>query len=641
MKYTPIQESDSHVTGYLNGSSGHAYSLFGAHPVQQDTISGWLFRVWAPHAKGVSVVGSFNDWSPNVHPMNRLSDGLWELFLPGLQVYDDYQFSILTRSGRRIVKADPYAFHAALRPGTASKLYDLSGYSWSDQPWMAYRARRPIACRPLNIYELHLGSWRRNREGGYLSYWEIAQWLVPYVKEMGFTAVEFLPVTEHPLDESWGYQCTGYFAPTSRFGTPHDFMYLVDQLHQAGVAVLLDWVPAHFSADSHGLERFDGFPCYELPSERDNLSPWGTRFFDVGCPQVRSFLLSSALFWLREYHIDGLRVGAVASMLYPGHDSQVWTSDSLGPESPDAVAFLRQLNAAVHQAFPDVLMIAEEASDWPQVTGALEQDPKALGFDFKWNLGWTHDVLHYMTLDPVYRQYNHKDLTFPLMYAFDARSILPVSHDEVVHQKNSLIGRMPGDDALKFAGVRVFYLYLLTSPGKKLLMMGSEFGQFNEWRYQYSLDWHLLDYPPFRRHQAYFRSANRFYLANPPLWEIDDSWDGFQWICPDDRGSNILLYRRKGSGGAELLVAVNFSPVDRLGYRIGVPVAGEYKVVFDTDRTDFGGSGRVNGHPIRSYPVSCHHLPHSIVVDIPPMTGLVLQCVRRQSKAAAQGRQTR
>lgn len=642
MKHTPSQELDSHVTGFLNGSSDHAYSLLGAHPVQQDDMSGWLFRVWAPHAKAVSVVGPFNNWSEAASPLARRPGGIWELFLSGPKPFDAYQFSILTRSGRRIRKADPYAFHTELRPGTASKLFDLSGYAWSDQPWMAYRSRRPIARRPLNIYELHLGSWRRNREGGYLSYREIAQWLVPYVKEMGFTAVEFLPVTEHPLDESWGYQCTGYFAPTSRFGTPHDFMYLVDQLHQAGVAVLLDWVPAHFPRDAQGLYQFDGFPCYEYPTDQADLPKWGTKSFDFSRREVRSFLISSALFWLREYHIDGLRVDAVASMLYRDYDGRRWQeNDRAGQENPDAVSFLRQLNSAVHQAFPEALMIAEESSDWPNVTGSPEQSPKALGFDFKWNMGWAHDVLHYMALDPVYRQYNHRDLTFSLMYAFSEQFILPVSHDEVVHGKSSLIGRMPGEDALKFAGVRVFYLYLLTHPGKKLLMMGSEFGQFNEWRPEYSLDWHLLDYQPFRRHQAFFRSANQFYLANPPLWEIDDSWDGFQWICPDDAGSNILLFRRKDCSGHELLVAANFSPVDRLGYRIGVPIAGEYQVVFDTDRTDFGGSGRVNGRPIRSYPVSCHHLSHSIVVDIPPMTGLVLKLIRQQPKLPAKGRKTR
>ncbi|MGM9593739.1 MAG: 1,4-alpha-glucan branching protein GlgB, partial [Candidatus Onthomonas sp.] len=633
---------DSHVTGFLNGSSDHAYSLLGAHPVQQDEMSGWLFRVWAPHAKAVSVVGPFNNWSEAASPMARRPGGIWELFLSGPKPFDAYQFSILTRAGRRIRKADPYAFHTELRPGTASRLFDLSGYSWADQPWLAYRSRRPIASRPLNIYELHLGSWRRTREGRFLSYREIAQWLVPYVKEMGFTAVEFLPVTEHPLDESWGYQCTGYFAPTSRFGTPHDFMYLVDQLHQAGVAVLLDWVPAHFPRDFQGLYQYDGFPCYEYPTDQADLPKWGTKSFDFSRREVRSFLISSALFWLREYHIDGLRVDAVASMLYRDYDGRRWdAADKPGQVNPDAVSFLRQLNSAVHQAFPDALMIAEESSDWPNVTGPLEQSPKALGFDFKWNMGWAHDVLHYMALDPVYRQYNHKDLTFSLMYAFSEQFILPVSHDEVVHLKNSLIGRMPGEDALKFAGVRVFYLYMLTHPGKKLLMMGSEFGQFNEWRSEYSLDWHLLDYQPFLRHQAFFRSANQFYLANPPLWEIDDSWDGFQWICPDDAGSNILIFRRKDRSDHELLVAANFSPVDRLGYRIGVPVAGEYQVVFDTDHTDFGGSGRVNGRPIRSYPVSCHHLSHSIVVDIPPMTGLVLKLVRQQPKLPAKSRKKR
>lgn len=636
MKRTSAKKGNSHVTGFLDGSSNYAYSFLGAHPVQQDSRSGWFFRVWAPHAKGVSIVGPFNNWSANAHPMTRCPGGLWELFIADLQTFDSYQFSVLTRSGQRILKADPFAFHAALRPDTTSKLFDYSSYQWADAPWTAFRAKRVAARRPLNIYELHLGSWRRNREGGYLSYREIAQWLVPYVKQMGFTAVEFLPPTEHLLDESWGYQCSGYFAPTSRFGTPADFMYLVDQLHQAGIAVFMDWVADHFPYYDEGLSLFDGIACYEPSSAQAISFSNGSVCFDFSRPEVRLFLISSALFWLQEYHMDGLRVSNLSSILYRRQDS-----DNAELEDKDALDFLRQLNATVHRCCPNALMIAEDVSDWTHVTGPLEQDPKALGFDFLWNIGWSHDVLHYMTLDPVYRQYNHKDLTFPMMYAFDEQFILPVSHDEVSHSNNSLIGRMPGDDALKFAGVRVFYLFLLASPGKKLLMMGSEFGQFNAWRFQYSLDWHLLDYQPFHRHQAFFAAANQFYLANPPLWEIDDSWDGFQWICPDDAGSNILLFRRKDRSGLELLVAINFSPVDRLGYRIGVPVAGEYQAVFDTDRTDFGGSGRVNTRPIRSYPVSCHHLPHSIVADIPPMTGLMLKCVRRYTKPASKSRKSR
>lgn len=635
MKQIPAQKNNSHVTGFLSGSSDYAYSFLGAHPVQQDSKSGWLFRVWAPHAKAVSVVGPFNNWSSSAHAMVRRPGGLWELFLPDLETFVAYQFSILTRSGRRISKADPYAFHTALRPGTASKLFDYRGYHWADQPWMAYRAKTPIARRPLNIYELHLGSWRRNREGNYLSYREIAQWLVPYVKEMGFTSVEFLPVTEHLADNSFGYQCSGYFAPTSRFGDPHDFMYLVDQLHQAGVAVLMDWAPSSFPLDSQGLYQFDGLSCYESLTEQADLYRRDSALFDLSRPEVRSFLLSSALFWLREYHLDGLRIPDVSAILYSDYDSRTWSEEHAPEqENPHGAAFFRQLTAAVHSAFPDALLIAQESTGWPHVTGSLEEDPRALGFDFKWNMGWTHDILHYMTLDPVYRQYNHKDLTFPMMYAFDEQFILPFSHEEVLHPKNSLMGRMPGDDPMKFAGARVFYLYLLTSPGKKLLMMGSEFGQFNEWRFQYSLDWHLLGYQPFLRHQTFFKLANQFYLSNPALWEIDDSWDGFQWICPDDSGSNILVHRRKDGSGNELLTVINFSPVDRLGYRMGVPVAGEYQAVFDTDRTDFGGSGRVNSRPIRSYPVSCHQLSHSIVVDIPPMTGLVLTCVRPYPKGA-------
>lgn len=632
MENTVLTGVDSHVTGFLNGSSDHAYSFLGAHPAQQDGESGWLFRVWAPKAKAVAVMGSFNNWSETADQMSPLAGGIWELFLPGLQVYDSYKYAIHTLDGQVLAKADPYAFHAETRPATASKLYDLSGYQWSDQAWLQYRRQHSANQRPLNIYEVHLGSWRRTGDGRFLSYRETAKWLVPYVKEMGFTAVEFLPVMEHSQDESWGYQCTGYFAPTSRFGTPKDFMYLIDQLHQAGVAVLLDWVPAHFPLDDCGLVRFDGTPCYEYANpSKASLPSWGTRSFDFGRSEVWSFLTSSALFWLREYHADGLRLDNVASMLYLDYDGRPWQPNRLGGlENLEAVAFLRHLNGTVAKAFPEVLMIAEESSAWAHVTGSAETSPTALGFRFKWDLGWSHNILHYLKLDPIYRQYNHKDLTFSLTYSGSEQHILPFSHNEITDQKNSLIGRMWGDDAMKFSGVRAFYLYMLTHPGKKLLMMGTEFGQFNPWNSAYSLDWHLLEYQPFRQHQDYFRAANQFYLASPPLWEMDGSKDGFRWVCAEDAGGNTLIYLRRDSAGKELLVAINFSPMGRLGYRVGVPDAGLYQVVFHTDSTDHGGCGRVGGQPVHSVPISCHHCSDSILVDLPPMTGLVLRCVRKE-----------
>ena len=472
---------------FSQGHAVRAQEFMGAHPAVQDGQDGWVFRVWAPHAQLVAVMGDFNGWNDSDHPMQLLSDGVWEVFIPGLKQFDSYKYAVHTASGRVLAKADPYAFHAETRPGNASKLYDLSGYGWGDGSWMDYRKNNPIYQKPLNIYEVHLGSWRRTGEDEMLSYRDIGKYLVPYVKEMGFTHVELLPITEHPLDASWGYQCTGYFAATSRYGTPHDFMWLVDQLHQAGIGVILDWVPAHFPKDAFGLYEFDGEPCYEYADTRKGEhADWGTRVFDYARHEVRSFLFSSALFWLEQFHIDGLRVDAVASMLYLDYGRQggEWVPNVFGGhENLEAVDFIQELNGHVFQEHPDVMMIAEESTAWPCVShpvgeGGLEG---GLGFNLKWNMGWMNDILHYIKLDPYFRQFNHKDITFSLMYAFSENFVLPLSHDEVVHMKGSLINKMPGTNEEKFAGVRAFYTYMLTHPGKKLLMMGSEFGQWNEW----------------------------------------------------------------------------------------------------------------------------------------------------------------
>ena len=488
MVHKTTKSDSERLSGALNafsqGHAIHAWRTLGAHPEQRDGQAGYVFRVWAPNAAGVSLMGDFNGWDRHSHPMAPLQGGVWEGFVPGLDRYDAYKFAVFTRDGRVLDKADPFAFHAETRPATASKLYDISGYAWGDKKWMAWRAKHPVYHQPLNIYEVHLGSWRRTGEGEFLSYRDIARYLVPYVKEMGYTHVELMPVTEHPLDASWGYQCTGYFAPTSRFGTPHDFMYLVDELHKAGVGVILDWVPAHFPRDAFGLYQFDGTPTYEYADPRKGChDEWGTQVFDYARNEVRSFLTSSALFWLEEYHIDGLRVDAVASMIYLDYGRQAgqWVPNAEGGnENWDAVSFLRHLNSIVFSGHPDVLMIAEESTAWPHVTGMLDLDRKALGFNLKWNMGWMNDVLHYQKMDPWFRQFNHNDVTFSLMYAFSENFVLPISHDEVVHMKGSLLNKMPGDDAQKFAGVRAFYTYMLTHHGKKLMIMGSEFGQWNE-----------------------------------------------------------------------------------------------------------------------------------------------------------------
>ena len=620
---------------FLKGEATKAQEYLGSHAGQRDGVPGYVFRVWAPHAAAVSVMGDFNGWDESSHPMEHVGGGVWEGFVPGLKRYDSYKYAVHTQDGRVLAKADPYAFHAETRPGTASKIYDLEGYPWGDAGWMEYRRNHLVYHNPLNIYELHLGSWRRTGDDQMLSYQDIARYLVPYVKEMGFTHVELLPVTEHPLDASWGYQCTGYFAATSRFGTPHDFMYLVDQLHQAGVGVILDWVPAHFPKDAFGLYEFDGEPCYEYADPRKGEhADWGTRVFDYGRNEVRSFLYSSALFWLEQFHIDGLRVDAVASMLYLDYsrrDGQWMPNIHGGRENLEAVEFLQQLNTRIFTSHPDVLMIAEESTAWPRVShpvgpGGLEG---GLGFNLKWNMGWMNDILHYVKLDPYFRQFNHRDITFSLMYAFSENFVLPLSHDEVVHMKGSLLNKMPGSDEEKFAGVRVFYTYMLTHPGKKLLMMGSEFGQWNEWHYEHSLDWHLLEQAPHRQLQDYFKAANAFYLANPALWELDFSWEGFQWICADDDKGNCAVFLRRDKKGSFLLVMCNFSPIHRDGYRVGVPVPGRYECVFNSDDPAFGGGGAGDSGSVKSEYVPCHGLEQSIVMDVPPMSAVIYRCAKK------------
>ena len=624
-------------------SQGHAIraqDFMGAHPAVRDGQDGWVFRVWAPHARSVAVMGDFNGWNDSDHPMELLSDGVWETFIPGLQQYDSYKYAVHTASGRVLAKSDPYAFHAETRPGTASKLYDLSGYGWGDDSWMEYRKKNPIYQKPLNIDEVHLGSWRRTADDQMLSYRDIGTYLIPYVKEMGFTHVELLPITEHPLDASWGYQCTGYFAATSRFGTPHDFMWLVDQLHQAGIGVILDWVPAHFPKDAFGLYEFDGEPCYEYADTRKGEhADWGTRVFDYARHEVRSFLFSSALFWLEQFHIDGLRVDAVASMLYLDYGRQggEWVPNMFGGhENLEAVDFLQELNGHIFQEHPDTMMIAEESTAWPRVShpvgvGGLEG---GLGFNLKWNMGWMNDILHYIKLDPYFRQFNHKDITFSLMYAFSENFVLPLSHDEVVHMKGSLINKMPGSNEEKFAGVRAFYTYMLTHPGKKLLMMGSEFGQWNEWHYEHSLDWHLLDpdqewSKPHRQLQQFFKQANALYLAHPELWELDFSWEGFEWIEADDNQANTVAFLRKDAKGEALVIVCNFSPVDRTGYTVGVPIPGVYTCIFNSDELDFGGKGGGDHEPVRSRYVESQGREQSITISLPPMSAVIYKCTRK------------
>ncbi len=622
------------LEAFSEGRSTHAWKCFGAHPAKDESgAEGYLFRVWAPNAPKVTIIGDFNNWDLEATPMARVEGGIWEAFLPGLNRYDAYQYAIHKADGSGFVgKCDPYGFHAATRPDVSTKIYDLdTGFQWGDHDWLAFRSTNPLYRRPMNIYECHLGSWRRTGEGEFLSYRDITSYLVPYVKEMGFTHVELLPVTEHPLDASWGYQCTGYFAATSRFGTPDDLKYLIDQLHQAGIGVIMDWVPAHFPRDAFGLFNFDGTPTYEYADPRKGEhKEWGTDVFDFGRPEVRSFLFSSAMFWLEEYHMDGLRVDAVSSMLYLDYNRKAgeWLPNvNGGHENLEAIKFFQDLNTAIFAAHPDVLMVAEESTAWPKVTKPV--DDGGLGFNFKWNMGWMNDICHYIKLDPYFRQFNHRDITFSLMYAFSENYILPLSHDEVVHMKGSFFGKMPGDNPQKFAGVRAFYTYMMTHPGKKLTFMGAELGQWNEWHYEYSLDWHLLQYAPHRQTQDFFKAMNTFYLENAPLWEQDDSWQGFQWLCADDNNANTVAFLRWDRKGTPLIVLCNFSPEHRNGYRVGAPFGGSWAVAFNTDDPAYGGEGLGNKEPIKTEKIPCHDQQQSLAVDLPPMSAVILRCVRK------------
>lgn len=624
---------------FHQGTNRRAYEMLGAHPVTQDGQEMWHFAVWAPNARAVSLIGEFNQWDRKKTPMQKVYDGTWEVRLPAKTFdvksdpkrydYPDaakklttYKYCIQAQDGTWQDKADPYGFAMQMRPDTASRIYDLSGYRWGDADWMEARKSYDPYHSPVNIYEMHLGSWRRHKDGTFLTYTEIAEQLVPYLKEMGYTHVEFMPVMEHPLDMSWGYQVSGYYAATARFGEPKELMALIDALHQAGIGVLLDWVPAHFPRDAMGLRRFDGTPCYEHPDpRRGDMPQWGTHMFDYARGEVNSFMLSNACFWLEWYHADGLRVDAVTSMLMydfcrePGQ----WLPNKYGGhENLDAIAFLRRMNETVYRDFPGVMMVAEESSAYPMVTRPIYLG--GLGFGFKWNMGWMNDMLAYIKLDPVYRKYHHDKLTFSLMYAFSENFVLPISHDEVVHMKGSLRGKMPGDDWQQLAGVRAFTAYLLAHPGKKLTFMGAELGQWHEWDFASQLDWYLLENKENQQTQRFFKDINRFYLSQSPLWDIDFSWEGFEWLVADDNHNNVVVFVRRDRKGRELIAAVNFSPVGRADYRFGVPPKKIYREVFTTDLPAYGGTGDWrNEGELLTESIPSHGKPCSLCVTIPPL----------------------
>jgi 1,4-alpha-glucan branching enzyme len=614
---------------FNEGSHLRLYEKLGSHLITVDGEDGAYFAVWAPDADSVSVIGDFNGWDRSASPMQpRASSGIWETFIPGVRRGTIYKYFVSSRyHGYKVEKADPFAFHAETPPKTGSVVWDIDDYAWGDGDWMRSRKQRNSLKAPLAIYEVHLGSWQRDpaEPGRFLTYRELAPRLADYVGQMGFTHVEFLPVMEHPFYGSWGYQTTGYFAPTSRYGTPQDFMFLVDYLHQRGIGVILDWVPSHFPNDEFALGYFDGTHLYEHSFKEKGYHPdWGSLIFNYGRNEVRSFLLSSAIFWLDRYHADGLRVDAVASMLYLDYSRKPgeWIPNKYGGrENLEAIEFLRRLNTEVYLHFPDVQMIAEESTAWPAVSRPVYVG--GLGFGLKWDMGWMHDTLQYFAHDPIYRQYHHNELTFRMIYAFTENFCLPLSHDEVVHGKGSLVGKMPGDDWQKFANLRLLFAYMYSQPGKKLLFMGGEFGQWREWAHEESLDWHLTQYPPHAGLQRLLQDLNRLYRSEPALHALDCQPEGFQWVNGGDWQQCVLSYLRKGESVDDVvLVVCNFTPVPRYNYRIGVPRGGRWTEVFNSDAREYWGSGVGNLGAVEAAPVPYLGWQWSVRATLPPLAAV-------------------
>ena len=624
-RYLPtLGEMDLHLIN--EGRHEQLWDVLGAHVQRYSSpsgdVTGTSFAVWAPHAKGVRVKGAFNSWDGREHPMRQMGvSGVWELFVPDVGAGTRYKFLILGADDQWREKADPLAFHTEVPPLTSSVVFD-SGYSWGDDTWMTERAERTDShARPMSIYEMHLGSWKKHFSGESYTYAELADQLVDYVTDLGFTHVEFMPVMEHPFGGSWGYQVTSYFAPTSRFGTPDEFRYLVDRLHQAGIGVIVDWVPAHFPKDEFALARFDGTPLYEDPNPSRGEHPdWGTYVFNFGRQEVRNFLVSNALYWLEEFHIDGLRVDAVASMLYLDYSREdgEWTPNVYGGrENLEAVQFLQEMNATAYKRAPGAITIAEESTSWPGVTRATHLG--GLGFGFKWNMGWMHDSLGYVQNDPVHRQYHHGQMTFSMVYAYSENYILPISHDEVVHGKGSLLRKMPGDRWRQLANLRCYLAYMWAHPGKQLIFMGSEFGQESEWAESRELDWWLLDNADHRGVQSLVRDLNRVYRDTPALWELDVEGSGFSWIDANDSSNNVFSFVRRGTSGSELVCVSNFSAVPHENYRLGMPATGEWTEVLNTDAEGYAGSGVGNLGSVTAVAEPWHGLPASVTLRVPPL----------------------
>ena len=611
---------------FHGGKNCRAYDYLGAHRLPGE--DGVVFRVWAPNASSVSIIGSFNSWEGGKNPMYRLEDGqTWEAVIPDVKQFDSYKYLVCYPDGKTTAaKCDPYAFHSETRPGDASKFFDLSGYKWSDGDWIKKRSEKNPYESPMNIYEVHAGSWRRYKDGSPFSYLDLARELVPYVKDMGYTHIELMPLSEYPFDGSWGYQVTGYFAATSRYGTPHELMAFIDECHKNDIAVILDWVPAHFPKDLHGLSLFDGAPCYEYADPRKGEhKDWGTKVFDYGKGEVVSFLVSSAAFWFEEYHIDGLRVDAVSSMLYLdyGRENGEWVPNKYGGnENLEAIEFLKTLNMTIFREYPHALMIAEESTAWPLVSKPV--DAGGLGFNFKWNMGWMNDTLRYFSLDGLSRKYNHNLLTFSFFYAFSENFILPISHDEVVHGKCSLIGKMSGTYEEKFDTLRAFFGYMIAHPGKKLCFMGQEFGQFIEWRFDEELDWLLLDYEKHCALKSYVKKLNSVYKKYPQLWQIDYSWEGFSWCVSDDCDNSVIAFTRKDKNGGALVCVCNLTSVERDKYSFGVEKEGIYEVILNSDDAKYSGGGRGTKTKVSSKKKAMHGYENSITLSLPPLSCMYL-----------------
>ena len=614
------------------GSHLEMYKKIGAHVMEKDGVKGVGFAVWAPNAKRVSVVGAFNNWDGRVNVMRKHpSCGVWDIFIPSIGEGELYKFEVKTNNDDIVLKADPVAFYAEKRPNTASVVYDINRYIWSDAEWMNYRGEHNSFDKPMSIYEVHLGSWRRKEGNEYLTYRELADYLIPYVTNMGFTHVEFLPVSEHPLDSSWGYQVIGMFAPTSRFGTPDDFRYLIDKFHQAGIGVIMDWVPAHFPKDGHGLNEFDGTHLYEHADPRKGEhTDWGTKIYNYGRSEVSNFLCASAVHWLKEFHIDGLRVDAVASMLYLDYSRKngEWIPNQYGGnENIEAISFLRRMNELAYSQVDGAITTAEESTAWPMVSRPTTMG--GLGFGYKWNMGWMNDTLRYISHEPIHRKYHHGMLTFGLLYAFNENFVLPISHDEVVHGKGSMLSKMPGDEWQKFANLRAYYGFMYTHPGKKLLFMGCEFGQDREWNSEESLRWFLLDHPMYRGMQNCVRDLNLMYKGNPPLYQQDFDYHGFEWIDHSNADDSVIAYMRKGyNHGDYLIVICNFTPVVRENYRIGVPEDCLYQEIFNSDDVNYWGSGVKNDGARQAEKIDCNYKPYSINLRLPPLSTIVIKPIR-------------